>query len=285
LRDARNPIPQAAASRRRERPEGAATIRCRQCSGGVRLIRDFEWSLIKSLRADDSIRVTHGSNLIAEYRDRFHCLNPQRALLSTMVHKCALALLGGVLIFTIAKSTIYAEADRAASVISIQIQGETQVDPATLFGARADVMRLYHDAGVHLSWVTSHPDLVIIICGQRDACDVGGSSSSTLGQAIINKTSRQGRIAYVYHERVTDFAEQAGMESADLLGYVIAHEVAHLLGVSHGSTGLMRAGWDVSELTLASCGLLHFSVPEEEVVRRSAAILAASSSSNSLIER
>ena len=59
-----------------------------------------------------------------------------------------------------------------------------------------------------------------------------------------------GRIAYVLYDRLKDAAVASGWQVKDLLALVIAHELAHLLlpPGSHSSDGLMRSGWDVSEL-------------------------------------
>jgi len=70
-----------------------------------------------------------------------------------------------------------------------------------------------------------------------------------LGTAVVAPTGG-GSIAYVLYDRLKDAAVASGWQVKDLLALVIAHELAHLLlpPGSHSSDGLMRSGWDVSEL-------------------------------------
>ena len=69
-----------------------------------------------------------------------------------------------------------------------------------------------------------------------------------------------GSIAYVLYDRLKDAAAASGWPVKDLLAVVIAHELAHLLlpPGSHSSDGLMRSGWDVTELRRMHLNSLAF---------------------------
>ncbi len=179
-------------------------------------------------------------------------------------------MLSAMLWIALAGSTTHAAPDRAVRTVSVQLRGEVNVSPATLFGARADVTRLFRDAGVDLRWVSSGAEIVLELCVGRDA-RVLATSRHTLGQAVIDSDTHTGRLAYVFPERISDVATVAGLEPPSILGHVMAHEIAHLLGVVHAEGGLMRAGWTRPELTLVSYGLLDFSPAEREVLRQTPA--------------
>lgn len=167
----------------------------------------------------------------------------------------------------LAGSTPLAASDRPVRTVTVQLKGDVNVSPATLFGARADVVRLFRDAGVNVRWTATDADIVMELCVDRDAHRLAASRHA-LGQAMIDSATRTGRLAYVFPDRVNDMAATAGLEPSTILGHVMAHEIAHLLGVAHAAGGLMRAGWTMPELTLVSYGLLEFSPAEREVLRQ-----------------
>ncbi len=167
-------------------------------------------------------------------------------------------------------STTHAAPDRPVRIVTVQLRGDVNVSPATLFGARADVVRLFRDAGVDLRFAATDADIVMELCVDRDAHSVA-ASRHTLRQAMIDSSTRTGRLAYVFPDRVNEMAVAAGLEPSTILGHVMAHEIAHLLGVVHAEGGLMRAGWTMPELTLVSFGLLDFSPAEREVLRQTPA--------------
>jgi hypothetical protein len=191
-----------------------------------------------------------------------------------MVRVCAAAALGAMTICTVAGSTTYASADRASQAITIQVQNEPNVDLRVLFRARGDVTRLYRRAGIELTWGATDARLVIVLCGERDA-RAKAVGQDVMGLAMIDRTSKRGRVAHIYYDRVQAQAAMAGFEPGSILGYVIAHEMAHLLGVSHAVNGLMRAGWNDIELELAARGLLEFSPEQLKIIHRGVAALAA----------
>jgi len=81
-----------------------------------------------------------------------------------------------------------------------------------------------------------------------------------LGFALLPVDGGMGSLAGAYHERVQRLSRRLGGDSALVLGYVIAHELGHLLlgAQSHFHSGIMSYPFDRSELRLASRGLLRF---------------------------
>ncbi len=89
-----------------------------------------------------------------------------------------------------------------------------------------------------------------------------------VGSAVVAPEGG-GRIAYVLYDRLKDAATSAGWPVQDLLGVVVAHELAHLLlpAGSHTPLGLMRKGWDVTELRQFDAKSLSFTRDQSALIR------------------
>jgi hypothetical protein len=92
---------------------------------------------------------------------------------------------------------------------------------------------------------------------------------SVIGTAIVAPEGG-GRIAYVLYDRLKDAAADGNWPVKDLLAVVMAHELAHLLlpPGSHSSDGLMRKGWDVSELRRFRASSLAFTPDQTALIRQ-----------------
>jgi hypothetical protein len=95
-----------------------------------------------------------------------------------------------------------------------------------------------------------------------------GVSEDTFGQSFLNE-SGEGNYAYVYAAQVHSSKALNVVKEGDLLGYVIAHEMGHLLlgRDSHAAAGVMRARWEGAELRQAAHGQLSFTRVESERMR------------------
>jgi hypothetical protein len=91
--------------------------------------------------------------------------------------------------------------------------------------------------------------------GARDNALAAGTgpdgSNVQLGLAVIDRETGIGAMATLFHDQVLSVATRTGIDSSELLGRALAHEVGHLLlGITgHSPTGLMRAVWTDDELT------------------------------------
>ena len=117
-------------------------------------------------------------------------------------------------------------------------------------------------AGVTVSWHdcsrggADHPcrtvrggsDLVVRILPAGTAA--AGSEDVELGYAPIDPAGRATVIATVYYDVVQRVAQRTGLNTRELLGRAIAHELGHLLlrAPGHGPSGLMRPLWTDEEL-------------------------------------
>ena len=118
--------------------------------------------------------------------------------------------------------------------------------------ARTTVEGILRAAGVAVAWPAcpcvspvGSGELVIRIAAASPA-----SPPAALGVSLVDVGRQMGTFATVFADRVQAMAANAGIDQGELLGRVIAHEIAHLLvGTrSHGTRGLMRGAWTASEL-------------------------------------
>jgi hypothetical protein len=93
-------------------------------------------------------------------------------------------------------------------------------------------------------------------------------SPETFGQSFLTERG-EGNYASVYVERLSSSKALDLVNEGDLLGYVVVHELGHLLlgKDSHSTDGLMRAKWEVAELREAAKGKLLFTRNETELMR------------------
>ena len=93
---------------------------------------------------------------------------------------------------------------------------------------------------------------------------------NTLGVALVDLDVGGGSLATVYADRVDLTAQSAGVDTAELLGRAMAHEIGHLLlGTNqHASRGLMRASWSSADLQRTRPTEWLFGDEEGDVMRR-----------------
>jgi hypothetical protein len=133
---------------------------------------------------------------------------------------------------------------------------------------------IVQDAGIAVHWMDCSPsgsdypcrtvrsarDLVVRIVPtaaeptrSRDSLSIRGTVGDQdlqLGFAAVDPAVHVGVLATIFYDRVHIVASRGGLESSELLGRAMAHEVGHLLlrAAGHSRTGLMRAVWADAEL-------------------------------------
>lgn len=85
---------------------------------------------------------------------------------------------------------------------------------------------------------------------------------TAMGMALPGNPGEFGKHAYVYYDRVLRAADCGNCDARRILGHAIAHEIGHLLGNKHSTSGIMRVDWDRRALVEMSRGHVLFS-PEE----------------------
>ena len=199
----------------------------------------------------------------------------------------AVALL--VLAFTIGARLTSADerTDSPKLPITIQIHDYWHLSDQTLARARAVVTTAYERIGIRPQWTgvvrqtEGHPEaarhdgrsplpvaqVTVIILTPRMAAR-GHVEDDAMGFAAVPPEG-MGHIAYAIYDRIRDTAARAAMNEDDLLGFVMTHEIAHLLlpRGSHTETGLMRGHWTIRDLQLIDVLKLGFSPQEATGIR------------------
>ncbi len=194
-----------------------------------------------------------------------------------------------MLAFVIGSVPALSADDRTDSelAVTIQIHDYWHVSSRSLTRAREVVTAMYERIGVRTEWLGVvqqsewHPgsprreaisrlpiaQITLIILTPKMAAR-GHVEDGALGFAAV-PTEGMGRIAYAIYDRIRDTAARAAMNEDDLLGFVMAHEIAHLMlpRGAHEQTGLMRGHWNVRDFQHTDVMRLGFSPQQASEIR------------------
>src|SRR5262249_10515661 len=152
--------------------------------------------------------------------------------------------------------------------ITLSVHNYAPIESETLIRVEQEVTRIYRKIGVKTV------DIVLIIVA-HPMTELGAQSDS-LGLTPGAGSKRD--LAYVFHDRVEALYRkqivaaaqrkvQRWATTAQILGYAMAHEIGHLLGLSHSPIGIMREGWRWTDLLAAAYGSLNFTLQQASAIR------------------
>jgi len=176
--------------------------------------------------------------------------------------------------------TVFARAADAKPAIRILVDNYSQTSRATLARAEREAGRILGEAGVIVVWLDCplehsavihgdpclHPlepaDIVLRVLSDRTR---NGFRDSAFGFAVLPF------LASVYYEHAVRLAktDDAEFEVPIILGYVMVHELGHLLlgSNSHSDTGIMQSQWERKQVRQLMMGTLHFTSQQSKHIR------------------
>jgi hypothetical protein len=139
--------------------------------------------------------------------------------------------------------------------IFLQMTNEARVPAHALEESQNAVTRIFARAGLTVRWTDTGPRFTVQIVPQ--VLGYGRAGSPVMGVALRRAN---GAKAQIFFKQVQDFARLHRIDTGSVLGYVIAHEIGHLLlpGTAHSPTGLMQAQYDRALVHNAATGSLTF---------------------------
>jgi len=164
--------------------------------------------------------------------------------------------------------------------ISVRVTNYTEATPATVSKAEREAGRLLGEAGLNVVWIDCQ--LRQTTANSTDPCqqelrptDIvlrvlpdharNGVQDSAFGIAVLPV------LASVYYEHAVSLARNDGaeFETPIILGFVMAHEIGHLMlgSNSHSDTGIMQGQWERKQVRQIMKGDLHFTAQQSKVIR------------------
>jgi hypothetical protein len=187
-----------------------------------------------------------------------------------------------LLILGFAPPTVAADSNSEASVVrlTISVFNDAGASPSVMSQARNRATLILGRAGISLVWLDcgtpanpppnsacsdlSFPQHLSV----RLVFTAGRPSEDTFGRTFQNAEG-EGNYALVYFNVLATSGVAESVHAGDLLGFVIAHELGHLLlgRNSHSASGLMAPVWQAGEVRMASQGILFFTGDQQERIR------------------
>ena len=165
-------------------------------------------------------------------------------------------------------------------IVTLHVDDYARVPAGLLVDAQRHASQTYQTAGVELVWTDAPwsagtpdaPHLRVVILNEEMAirrCSLRRTQEGVLGQALVDRASNRGFMAYVFPDRVEQMARTHHGNFVQGLGHVLAHEIGHLLlgAGRHTDTGLMRPLWDPRETVPQ-----HLTAREVDVIKARARV-------------
>lgn len=161
-----------------------------------------------------------------------------------------------------------------APSMTVLLFNNARIADDVLQRAQAETISIFAAAGVKLVLIQPSDNssrgpfqfTVVVISGRHAE---GKSHPSFLMGSALMTTEGPSKVAYAFYDKIAEFAQHKEMDSARVLGCVIAHEMGHLLlGFgAHSGDGIMHAPWSPVETNRVRAGAIAFSKKHAAAIR------------------
>jgi hypothetical protein len=177
---------------------------------------------------------------------------------------------GAIVIMFVAGFTPMTAAETVPVKVAVRIVDRAQVQPELMSAATKEVAAIFEQAGVELLWLKGSDQaeiLRLLVILDPEPSKYTSESGDTMG-ITLDAIGDSDRVAYAFVNRIERVSREAGRKAGTLLGYVLAHELGHLLlpAGSHSKSGVMQARWDPKALSQAAQGL-YFTREQAALIR------------------
>jgi len=172
--------------------------------------------------------------------------------------------------------------------VNVRMSSQVEAPPDLLRDGQDAASRIFSGIHVQLVWTgqtqqVSNP--VAARLGEPAAHDLAvelvphaPASFSDVALAMALPYADSGVRIVIFYDRVEPLLRGHHASQATILGYVLAHEIAHVLqGIArHSETGIMRARWTDNDFKQMGIKVLMFTPEDVQLIRQCLALRDAS---------
>ena len=178
----------------------------------------------------------------------------------------------------------------AAQQMNVAVCNQDGAREAIVAKAKAETDLVFRSAGVTIVWrdcdtfptpaeLEREPWFIVRLRTGKPPLTAGSGSLDVMGKAFVEDHGG-GTMADAYFQAIQAKSEQHNGDSDLLLGFVMAHELGHLLlGPGHTREGVMQAAWGQKQMDALRQRWLRFTEEGAARVRRALELRTASDAS------